>query len=61
MPIFLEQLKDESEKRAMTRDLALSWRMGRFLSEVETDSKIINTSVAVMVCTIAFTSVYTSS
>ena len=44
-----QQLVEELEKRSMARDVALSWRMGRFFKEVGNDSKAINTSVAVMV------------
>jgi len=37
------------KKVAMTRDIALSWRMGRFFAEVAHDARTINTSAAVMV------------
>lgn len=33
----------------MTRDMALSWRMGKFFKEVEHDCEVINISVALMV------------
>jgi hypothetical protein len=36
-------------KMSMTRDMALSWRMGKFFKEVEHDCEVINSSVALMV------------
>jgi len=44
-----EDERVHTKKVAVTRDVALSWRMGRFFNEVTDDSKSINTSVGVMV------------
>jgi len=33
----------------MTRDMSLSWRIGKFIKEVENDCEVINTSVGLMV------------
>jgi len=36
-------------KISMTRDMALSWRMKRFIAEIEHDSKVINSGVGLMI------------
>jgi hypothetical protein len=36
----------------MTRDMALSWRMKRFIAEIEHDSKVINSGVGLMILNI---------
>ena len=42
-----------ANKKAMTRDMAMSWRMDRFFKEIGTDGSVINGSVAMMILNFA--------
>lgn len=42
-----------ANKKAMARDMAMSWRMDRFFKEIEHDSAVINGSVAMMMLNFA--------
>ena len=40
--------KFKQEKASMTRDMALTWRMKKFITEIEKDSEVINGCVSLM-------------